>query len=203
MRSNPVAGQNLFGTAVRQRAPNEIAAWRYVAFALVVVIACLYALPNLYPPDYALAISADSTEQVVDESFLGEAEALLDAAGLTVKGAEMTERAGRPGALLRLLHNEAQLRASAVLEEALNPPGEERRYIIALSLASTTPQWLTDIGGKPMAKGLDLAGGIHFVLQVDMVEALAKRLGDELQKAKDLPAGGADPLSKPGRRRDG
>ena len=186
MRSNPVAGQNLFGTAVRQRAPNEIAAWRYVAFALVVVIACLYALPNLYPPDYALAISADSTEQVVDESFLGEAEALLDAAGLTVKGAEMTERAGRPGALLRLLDNEAQLRASAVLEEALNPPGEERRYIIALSLASTTPQWLTDIGGKPMAKGLDLAGGIHFVLQVDMVEALAKRLGDELQKAKDL-----------------
>ena len=122
----------------------------------------------------------------MDESFLGEAEALLDAAGLTVKGAEMTERAGRPGALLRLLDNEAQLRASAVLEEALNPPGEERRYIIALTLASTTPKWLSDIGGKPMAKGLDLAGGIHFVLQVDMVEALAKRLGDELQKAKDV-----------------
>ncbi|MYB37671.1 MAG: protein translocase subunit SecD [Gammaproteobacteria bacterium] len=186
MRSNPVAGQNLFGTAVRQRAPNEVAAWRYVAFALVVVIACLYALPNLYPPDYALQVSADNAAVQVDEAFLGNAETRLEVAGIAVKGSEMVERAGRPGALLRLESNEAQLRASALLDAALNPAGEERRYIIALSLASTTPQWLANIGGKPMAKGLDLAGGIHFVLQVDMVEALAKRLGDELQKAKDV-----------------
>ena len=86
MRSNPVAGQNLFGTAVRQRAPNEIAAWRYVAFALVVVIACLYALPNLYPPDYALQISADNAAEQVDEAFLGDAETRLEVAGIAVKG---------------------------------------------------------------------------------------------------------------------
>ena len=112
---------------------------------------------------------------------------LVENGGIGIKGAEMVERAGLPGAMLRLASNEDQLRASALFSnEALNPAGEERRYIVALSLASTTPDWLSDIGGKPMALGLDLAGGVHFVLQVDMEEALAKRLGDELQKAKDV-----------------
>ena len=71
------------------------------------------------------------------------------------------------------------MRGRAVLDAALNPTGEARAFVIALNLASTTPAWLESIGGKPMAKGLDLSGGIHFVLEVDVDSALAKQLGDD------------------------
>ena len=71
-------------------------------------VACLYALPNLYPPDHALQISADNAAEQVDEAFLQDTEARLEAAGIAIKGSEMVERAGRPGGLLRLQSNEAQ-----------------------------------------------------------------------------------------------
>ena len=69
-------------------------------------------------------------------------------------------------------------------QPAGHPIGQDRQYVVALNLASTTPQWLQDIGGKPMAKGLDLSGGVHFVLQVDMEGALSKRLSDEEKNVK-------------------
>ena len=90
------------------------------------------------------------------------------------------------GGLIRLAGSEDQLRASAVLRDHLNPLGEERQYVVALNLASTTPEWLRNLGGEPMALGLDLKGGAHFVLQVDMEQALGKRLSDEVEKIKDM-----------------
>ena len=90
------------------------------------------------------------------------------------------------GGLLRVGDAEAQLRGSALLRDHLNPPGEERQFVVALNLASTTPEWLRGIGAEPMALGLDLKGGANFVLQVDMEAALAKRLTDEVEKIKDM-----------------
>ena len=149
---------------------------------LVVAIGCLYATPNLFTPDFALQITADNAPRSVDAALLDDLESALAGAGIEVIGTQTSAAGG----LVRVTSSDDQLRASSVLGERLNPAGEDRQYVIALSLASTTPAWLRALGGEPMALGLDLKGGAHFVLQVDMEQALDKRLGDELDKIKDL-----------------
>ena len=163
-------------------APVRIGIWRHLLVALVAGLGCLYAAPNLFTPDFALQVTADNAERPVDAAFLTELESVLAGGGVEAIGSEATPA----GALLRVASNGDQLRASALLREHLNPAGEERQFVVALHLASTTPAWLRAIGGEPMTLGLDLKGGAHFVLQVDMAEALAKRLADEAEKIKDL-----------------
>ena len=163
-------------------APTRIAPWRHLLLALVVAVGSLYAAPNLFTPDFALQVTADNAARPMDSAFLAELEDVLAAGGVQPIGSEATPA----GSLLRVATNSAQLRGSALLQEHLNPPGQERQFVVALHLASTTPNWLRAIGGEPMTLGLDLKGGAHFVLQVDMAEALAKRLADEVEKIKDL-----------------
>ena len=170
------------GPPTRAAPPTRIGAWRYVVLALVAALGGIYAAPNLFPPDFALQVTVDNSERPVDAALLAELAEVLADAGIAVKGSE-TMAAG--GGLLRVGSSDDQLRGSALLQEQLNPAGRERQFVVALNLASTTPAWLEGIGGVPMALGLDLKGGAHFVLQVDMEEALAKRLGDEAEKARD------------------
>lgn len=175
-------GFGLPGRPRKGTASGRMAPWRYLVFALVVTLGGLYAAPNLFPPDFALQISVDNSERDVNVEFLGELVDSLEATGTTVVGAELSNADG----LIRVSDANDQLRAGAVLEDRLNPPGEERQFIIAFNLASTTPDWLRGIGAKPMTLGLDLRGGAHFLLQVDMEQALAKRLADDVEKIKDL-----------------
>ena len=189
-RSSGNAGSGLgtptflgFGAArPRSGSPARPSPWRFLAFGLVVALGCLYAAPNLFPPDFALQVTVDNAERSVDEGLLDELAQQLESAGVAVAGRELLA----DGGLIRVGSSEDQLRGSSLLRQRLNPAGEERQYVVALNLASTTPLWLRDLGGEPMALGLDLKGGAHFVLQVDMDQALAKRLGDEVEKIKDL-----------------
>ena len=188
MRSSgttPPTGLAGFGGLIGGRPrgdPNRITPWRHLVLALVVTIACLYAAPNLFTPDFALEVTVDNAERPVDAVLLEELEGALGDAGVAVIGTEPSA----DGGLIRVASSDDQLRASSVLGDYLNPLGEDRQYVIALNLASTTPAWLRALGGEPMALGLDLKGGAHFVLQVDMAQALDKRLGDELEKIKDM-----------------
>ena len=178
-------GQGTSPTGAERRAaaaPTRIAPWRHLVLALVVAIGTLYAAPNLFTPDFALQVTADNAARPMDSTLLAELEDVLAAGGVEAIGSETTPAGG----LLRVATNSDQLRGSTLLQEHLNPPGEERQFVVALHLASTTPDWLRAIGGEPMTLGLDLKGGAHFVLQVDMAEALAKRLADEVEKIKDL-----------------
>ena len=170
------------GSRTGGAAPGHIGAWRYVLLAIVISIGGLYASPNLFPPDFAVQVTADNAERSVNAELLAELEQLLGEAGIAALGSERTV----DGGLIRLAGSEDQLRASALLRDHLNPLGEERQYVVALNLASTTPEWLRNLGGEPMALGLDLKGGAHFVLQVDMEQALGKRLNDEVEKIKDM-----------------
>ena len=160
----------------------RVSAWRIIVLAMVVVIGGIYAAPNLFPPDFALQVTVDNSPRTFDDYLLEELAEVLDEGGVPVIAKERIP----DGGLLRVGDAEAQLRGSALLREYLNPPGEERQFVVALNLASTTPEWLKGMGGEPMALGLDLKGGAHFVLQVDMEEALAKRLTDEVEKIKDM-----------------
>ncbi|MCY4013251.1 MAG: protein translocase subunit SecD [Gammaproteobacteria bacterium] len=156
--------------------------WRAIVLAVVVVIGGIYAAPNLFPPDFALQVTVDNSPRTFDDGLLDELAEVLETGGVPVIAKERMP----DGGLLRVGDADQQLRGSALLREYLNPPGEERQFVVALNLASTTPEWLKGIGGEPMALGLDLKGGAHFVLQVDMEEALAKRLTDEVEKIKDM-----------------
>jgi preprotein translocase subunit SecD len=127
----------------------------------------LYALPNLYPDDLAIQISGARSATVIDAQVLDKAVDALDKAGLNTKGVELTAK----NVLVRVLDSESQLRAKAVLSDALGD-----NYLAALNLAPTTPDWLTSLGAGPMKLGLDLRGGVHFLLEVDMVQAVAQRL---------------------------
>ena len=166
----------------RRGGTSRIAPWRYFVFAMVVTLGCLYAAPNLFPPDFALQISVDNSDREVSPEFLGDLTHQLEAEGIPVKGSEVADGGG----LIRVADANDQLRAGALLQERLNPLGDERQFVIAFNLASTTPEWLRGMGAEPMTLGLDLRGGAHFLLQVDMDGALSKRLADEVEKIKDM-----------------
>ncbi len=179
-------GAPLLGTGRRvARAPNTFATWQYVLIAFVLIVGGLYASPNLFQPDPALQIRAQSDGDVVSMAQLGELSGVLEAQGIGVIGAETDGVTG----LIRVDTDDNQRRAKTLLETALrDTPGA---YTVALNRASTTPQWLRDLGGKPMSLGLDLSGGVHFLLQVDMdkfldtvVRSSAQSMQDTLREAR-------------------
>ncbi|PQA42915.1 protein translocase subunit SecD [Amnimonas aquatica] len=141
-------------------------AWKYVLIVLVMIISILYSLPNLYPDEPALQVSGAQAATPIDEALLKRAAIALDEAKIAHHGDEVQAK----GVLVRLKTPEDQVQAQAVLRRAL---GEN--YVVALNLAPTTPEWLSSIGAKPMKLGLDLRGGVHFKLEVDVAKALEQR----------------------------
>lgn len=145
---------------------NRYPLWKYLLIATVVVIGAIYAAPNLYPPDPAVQISGESSALGMDQRVLDTARSALDEAGIAHFGGEVQNTS----VLLRLPDQELQLRAKSVIKRRL---GDE--YVVALNLAHTTPGWLSAIGAGPMKLGLDLSGGVHFLLEVDTDAAILKR----------------------------
>lgn len=142
-------------------------AWKYFVIVVVLFVAGIYALPNLYPDEPAVQITSESAGTQLTEEVLTQSQSLLKDAGLNYHDGTFEGNS----ALVRLNNAEDQLKAQEVLRKNL---GED--YVVALNLAQTTPQWLRDIGAKPMKLGLDLRGGVRFVLEVDMDKALEQRI---------------------------
>jgi len=138
---------------------NRYPLWRYLLVALVIAAGVLYALPNIYGSDPALQISA-RRGQAVDEALRARVEAALDDAGVTPKRIALEQNR----LLVRFDDTETRIAARAVVEEAVG----EQDYVVALNLASATPGWLRALGGEQMYMGLDLRGGVHFLMEVDM-----------------------------------
>ncbi|MGE0482765.1 MAG: protein translocase subunit SecD [Gammaproteobacteria bacterium] len=138
---------------------NQYPMWRYLLVVAVIAIGTLYALPNLYGYDPALQVSARRA-QPVDEALRDRVAAALNAAGIEVKRIELEQNR----LLVRFADNESRTAARDAVVAATG----DRDYVVALNLASATPSWLRDLGGKQMYMGLDLRGGVHFLMQVDM-----------------------------------
>ena len=155
--------------------PNKFPLWKNLMILVVVAFAFIYAAPNLYPPDPALQLSGQSSAMKIDQSVLAKVEKALSDAQIDYFAGEADGEA----ALIRLVDSDMQMRAKEVVQAEMG--GE---YIVALNLAPTTPQWLSDLGGSPMKLGLDLSGGVHFLLEVDLDSALATRLEGDLQEVK-------------------
>lgn len=146
---------------------NKYPLWKYLLILLVIALGVIYALPNLYPDDPALQLSTQKSTSVVDQRTIATAEKALQDAGIDLKEAEVTSAGGT----LRFHNGEDQLSAKPVIAAAL---GEN--YVVALNLVPTTPEWLSSIGAGPAKLGLDLRGGVHFLLEVDTPAALKQRL---------------------------
>ncbi|WP_164739856.1 MULTISPECIES: protein translocase subunit SecD [unclassified Xanthomonas] len=144
----------------------EFPRWKYFLILLVLAVSALYALPNIYQKDPSVQITASRGAQL-DDALRSRIDADLKAAGITPKA---VTREG-DSLMVRLPNLQAQTRANDVLRQQL---GEN--YTVALNLASTVPDWLAKLGGRPMVLGLDLVGGVHFAMQVDQKAALEKRL---------------------------
>jgi len=145
----------------------EFPRWKYLLIVFVLLVSALYALPNIYQKNPSVQITASSSLGYVDAALGQRVEGLLSEAGVTPVAVEVGENA----LLVRLHDAIAQTKAADALRGEL---GEN--YSVALNLASTVPGWLSALGGKPMSLGLDLQGGVHFVMQVDQVAAVQKRL---------------------------
>ncbi len=147
---------------------NQYPLWKYILLIVVLLFASIFALPNLYGEDPAVQIS-HRTKSLIDEDKLA-IEQTIQSKDITLKSAELTQ--GR--LLVRFNDTETQLIAAEALKEALG-----KQYLIALNLAPATPDWLRAINAAPMYLGLDLRGGVHFLMEVDMVAAV-KRLEESL-----------------------
>ncbi|KDO01291.1 protein translocase subunit SecD [Pseudomonas donghuensis] len=148
---------------------NKYPLWKYALILVVLAIGFIYSAPNLYPDDPAVQVSGASTALQVNQTDLDRVSKALVEAGIQVKAASLGEK-GKVG-LVRLTKQEDQLPAKDVVRKAL---GDD--YVVALNLAPTTPQWLRNLGASPMKLGLDLSGGVHFLLEVDMDKAMSARL---------------------------
>jgi preprotein translocase subunit SecD len=154
---------------------NKFPLWKNILILLVVAFGFIYAAPNFYAPDAAIQLSGQSGAMVIDETVLKKIEGALEASDIGYFGGE----ADGESALVRIKPKALQLRAKEVIQAEMG--GE---YVVALNLAPTTPDWLSSLGGQPMKLGLDLNGGVHFLLEVDLASAVAIRLEGDLQGIK-------------------
>jgi preprotein translocase subunit SecD len=150
---------------------NRYPIWKYVVIAIALVIGAIYALPNFFGESPAVQVLSAKPMVKVDNGTLGQVEAALKAAGVTadqisLDGASIKVRVDTP---------EAQLKAKEAIQKALVPDPANPGYVVALNLLTRSPAWLTSLYAAPMYLGLDLRGGVHFMLQVDMQAALTKR----------------------------
>ncbi|MFP3517694.1 protein translocase subunit SecD [Pseudomonas sp. SIMBA_077] len=148
---------------------NKYPLWKYILILAVLAIGFIYSAPNLYPDDPAIQVSGASTALQVTEADLDRASKALTDDGIVVIGSSLVQD-GKTG-LLRLAKKDDQLPAKDIVRRAL---GDD--FVVALNLAQTTPQWLRNLGAHPMKLGLDLSGGVHFLLEVDMDKAVDARM---------------------------
>ncbi len=151
---------------------NRYPLWKYLIVAFALVIGLVYTLPNFFGEAPAVQVSSAKATIKVDTNTLGLVSKTLSDAGIENNGAFLDTN----GVKVRLKDTDTQLKAKDVLEKQFNPDASDPKYVIALNLLSSSPQWLTSLGALPMYLGLDLRGGVHFLLQVDMDGALIKRL---------------------------
>ena len=151
---------------------NRFPTWKYALIALGIAIAFLYTLPNFFGESPAVQVSSLRATVKVDLALMQRIEEALKRAGVPHTGALLEVNSVR----VRFGDADTQLKARDVVEKALNPDPANAGYVVALNLLTSSPGWLSAIHALPMYLGLDLRGGVHFLLQVDMQAALTKRL---------------------------
>ena len=151
---------------------NRYPLWKYITVVVALLIGFIYTLPNFFGESPAVQVSSAKATLKVDTKTLERVESTLKTASIESNGTFLDTN----GVKVRLKDTDTQLKTKDLLEKQFNPDPSDPQYVVALNLLSSSPQWLTNMGALPMYLGLDLRGGVHFLLQVDMKGALTKRL---------------------------
>lgn len=154
---------------------NQYPVWKNLLILLVVLFSMVYAIPNLYKPDPAIQVSGVTKTVTINDYQQQQALQQLQAASISIKGSEVLNGSW----VVRLQEAGQQLAAREILDRLF--VGD---YVVAINLMDTTPKWLAALGGRPMKLGLDLSGGVHFLLQVDTAGMVEKRLDSMLENVE-------------------
>ena len=156
---------------------NKFPLWKNSLILIAALFAFVYASPNYFPADAAIQLSGQSGSMLIDEDVLKKMEKTLEKSEISFFGGETDGQT----AIVRIKDRDSQLRAKEVIQAEMG--GD---YVVALNLAPTTPNWLNSLGGKPMKLGLDLSGGVHFLLEVDLNSAIELQLEGTLNEIKAI-----------------
>lgn len=151
---------------------NRYPIWKYAILLLSLLVSLVFTLPNFFGEAPAVQVSSARATVKIDTGTLSKVEAALQAAQLQPDVLALEGGSIRA----RFATTDDQLKARDALQKALNPTQQDAQFIVALNLVSRSPQWLSALGAQPMYLGLDLRGGVHFMLQVDMAAALTQRM---------------------------
>ncbi len=154
---------------------NRYPLWKYLTVLIAVVIGLLYTLPNLYGESPAVQISSAKATLKIDAGMLDRVQGILQQAKIASAGSSFDQNGPVGTVRVRFTNTDTQIQARDLIEKALNPNPADPSYTVALNLLPASPGWLSAIGANPMYLGLDLRGGVHFLLQVDMQGALTAR----------------------------
>ena len=151
---------------------NRYPLWKYAIIVIALLIGSLYTLPNFFGEAPAVQVSPARASIKVDDGVQMRVQGALDAAGLKPSLVALEANSLK----VRFEDTDSQLKAKDVIQQALVPEANEAAYVVALNLLSRSPEWLSALNAAPMYLGLDLRGGVHFMLQVDMPAALTKKV---------------------------
>ena len=151
---------------------NRYPWWKYLIIAVALLIGLVYSLPNVFGEAPAVQLSSGKATLKLDQSAVERVRTVLKEAGLEADFVELDGTSVRA----RFKDTDSQLKARDALSRSFNPDSQDPSYIVALNLVSRSPQWLRNLHAQPMYLGLDLRGGVHFLMQVDMKAALTQKL---------------------------
>lgn len=156
---------------------NHYPLWKYILILCFIAGSAFYALPNIYGEDPALQIAASARNVTIDEKTLARIATIFEKEGVHYRNAKLSEK----GLFFRFENEVVQLKAKKIAETEL---GDD--YAVALNLAPATPKWLRDMGAEPMYLGLDLRGGVYFLMQVDMEAAITKSVNTFVSDSRSI-----------------
>lgn len=155
---------------------NRYPLWKYILIVIVLTFGVLYTVPNFFGESPAVQVSSAKATVKVDQSTLARVDEALKKAGIAADGVQF-DVSGNQGSVRARFHDtDTQFRAKSLLEKALNTDPADPTYIVAFNLLPNTPQWLQSMRALPMYLGLDLRGGVHFLMQVDTKAVVSKRM---------------------------
>ena len=157
---------------------NQYPIWKYLLIFSALALGIIFSLPNLYAPDPAIQVSGESSSLIITEQEVARVEEVLANNAISVINAELIDNK----ILVRLENREDQLRGKSLVQDLLGIDN----YVVALNLAQTTPDWLSAMGADPLKLGLDLSGGVHFLMEVDTEAAIETRLRSSVSSYKTM-----------------
>ncbi|MFP4900688.1 protein translocase subunit SecD, partial [Paraburkholderia sp. BR14261] len=165
---------------------NRYPLWKYVVMLVALVIGFVYTLPNFFGEAPAVQVSSGKATVKLDSGTLAQVEAAVAANNIRATDVTFDNSSMNANIRVRVADTDTQLRLKDALNKALNADLNDPQYIVALNLQSASPRWLTSLRALPMYLGLDLRGGVHFLLQVDMNGALNKKLDSDASDVRTL-----------------